>query len=94
MIPTDTTRAPAFAFTTGWNDAGDAALLFAVARDYKSRYVHTVDATGALSTVDVLRDSAWVLTGRGGVNACGLCGGWLDDTRVWFTSEADGFAHV
>jgi dipeptidyl aminopeptidase/acylaminoacyl peptidase len=94
VIPTDTTRAPAFAFTTGWNEAGDAALVLAVARDYKSRFVHTVDAAGNLTTVDVLRDPAWVLTSRGGVNACGLCGGWIDDNRLWFTSEADGFAHV
>ena len=94
VIPGDTARAPAFAFTTGWNDAGNAALLFAVARDYKARFVHTVDAAGNLTTIDELRDSAWVLTGRGGVNACGLCGGWIDDNRLWFTSEADGFAHL
>ena len=94
VIPTDTTRPPAIAFTPGWNDAGDAALLVAVSRDYKSRFIHRVDATGALQTIDILRDTAWVLTGRGGGNACGLCAGWLDDRRVWFTSEADGFAHV
>jgi dipeptidyl aminopeptidase/acylaminoacyl peptidase len=94
VIPTDTTRPPAIAFSAGWNDLGDAALLAAVARDYKSRFLHRVDATGALKTLDVLRDSAWVLTGRGGVNACGLCAGWLPGGRFWFTSEADGFAHV
>ena len=94
VIPGDTVRAPAFAFTTGWNDSGNAAMVIAVARDYKSRYVHTVDATGNVTTVDVLRDTAWVLTGRGGTNACGLCGGWLGEDRLWFTSEADGFAHV
>jgi dipeptidyl aminopeptidase/acylaminoacyl peptidase len=94
VIPTDTVRAPSVAFTAGWNDAGDAALLVAVSRDYKSRFVHSVDATGTLKTIDVLRDSAWVLTGRGGGNACGLCAGWLNGRRLWFTSEADGFAHV
>ena len=94
VIPSDTLRAPAFAFTVGWNEPGDAALLFAVARDYKARYIHRIDVSGTLSTIDALRDTAWVLTGRGGVNACGLCGGWLDAGRVWFTSEADGFAHV
>ena len=94
VIPGDTTRAPSIAFTAGWNDAGNAALLVAVARDYKSRFVHTVNANGAVTTVDVLRDSAWVLTSRGGINACGLCAGWLDGNRLWFTSEATGFAHV
>ena len=94
LVPTDTLRAPATAFSAGWNDAGDAALLVAVARDYKSRYIHRVDTSGALRTLDVLRDSAWVLTSRGGQNACGLCAGWLPGNRVWFTSEADGFAHL
>jgi dipeptidyl aminopeptidase/acylaminoacyl peptidase len=94
VIPTDTTRPPAVAFSAGWNESGDAALLVAVSRDYKSRFIHRVDATGALKPIDVLRDSAWVLTSRGGGNACGLCAGWLDGNRVWFTSEADGFAHL
>jgi dipeptidyl aminopeptidase/acylaminoacyl peptidase len=94
LIPTDTVRPPAIAFSAGWNDAGDEALVAAVARDYKSRYIHRVDTAGRLITVDVLRDSAWVLTSRGGLNACGLCAGWLADGRPWFTSEVDGFAHV
>jgi dipeptidyl aminopeptidase/acylaminoacyl peptidase len=94
LIPTDTTRPASIAFTAGWSDSGDNALVVAVARDYKSRFIHRVDASGALKTVNVLRDSAWVLTGRGGANACGLCAGWLPGNRVWFTSEADGFAHL
>jgi dipeptidyl aminopeptidase/acylaminoacyl peptidase len=93
-IPTDTTRPPAQAYSAGWNDAGDAALVIAVARDYKTRYIHRVDATGRLTTLDVLRDTAWVLSGCGGVNACGTAAGWLEGNRIWFTSEADGFAHL
>jgi dipeptidyl aminopeptidase/acylaminoacyl peptidase len=94
VTPDDTTRAPAFAFTTGWNASGSAAVVMAVTRDYKTRYVHSVDTAGTLTTVNVLRDTAWVLTGRGGTNACGLCAGWISDGRLWFTSEADGFAHL
>jgi len=94
VIPSDTTRPAAFAGTSGWNDAGDAALLIAVSRDYKARFIERVDAAGKLTTVDVLRDTAWVLTSRGGNTACGLCAGWLNGNRVWFTSEADGFAHL
>ena len=94
VIPSDTTRAPATVFSAGWNQAGDAALLFAVARDYKSRYIHRVDLAGALRTIDELRDTAWVLTRGGGSTACGMCGGWLDGNTVWFTSEADGYAHL
>lgn len=94
VIPSDTLRAPAFAFTAGWNDAGDAALIVATARDYKTRYLHRVDQNGALTTIDVLRDTAWVLSGCGGTNACGSMAGWLEGQRMWFTSEADGYAHV
>jgi dipeptidyl aminopeptidase/acylaminoacyl peptidase len=85
VIPTDTVRAPAGAFMAGWNDAGTTALIVAVSRDYKSRYIHAVDASGALTTIDVLRDTAWVLSGSAG---------WLDGDRMWFTSEADGYSHV
>jgi dipeptidyl aminopeptidase/acylaminoacyl peptidase len=94
LIPSDTLRAPAFAFTTGWNDAGNAAIVVATSRDYKSRYIHRVDDKGALTTIDMLRDTAWVLSGCGGTNACGSMAGWLEGNRVWFTSEADGYAHV
>ena len=94
VIPTDTAHAPSMAFTAGWNDAGDEALLVAVSRDYKSRFIHRVDLTGTLKTIDVLRDTAWVLTFRSGNGACALCAGWLNGHRVWFTSEADGFDHL
>jgi dipeptidyl aminopeptidase/acylaminoacyl peptidase len=94
LTPHDTTRAPAQVFAAGWNDAGNAALLFAVSRDYKTRYIHRVDSTGALRTIDTLRDTAWILTRGGGATACGSCGGWLAGNSVWFTSEADGFAHL
>jgi dipeptidyl aminopeptidase/acylaminoacyl peptidase len=93
-IPSDTSRPPSQAYSVGWNDAGDAALVIAVARDYKTRFIHRVDVTGRLSTIDVLRDTAWVLSSCGGVNACGTSAGWLEGNRVWFTSEADGFAHL
>jgi dipeptidyl aminopeptidase/acylaminoacyl peptidase len=94
LIPTDTLRSPANASIAGWNDAGDAALVIATSRDYKTRFIHRVDKTGALQTIDVLRDSAWVLSGCGGTNACGTRAGWLEGNRVWFTSEADGYAHL
>lgn len=94
VIPTDTVRPPSNAFIAGWSDAGDAALVVATSRDYKSRFIHRIDGTGALKTIDILRDSAWVLSGCGGTNACGSRAGWLDGNRIWFTSEADGYAHV
>lgn len=85
VIPTDTVRPPANAFVAGWNDAGTTALVVATSRDYKSRFIHAVDATGTLTTLDVLRDTAWVRS---------QAVGWLDGDRLWFLSEADGYSHV
>ena len=89
-VPADTTRPPAQVSALGWTDDGSAALVFAEARNYKTRYIHKVDAaTGKLQTLDTLRDSAWV----GG--PCYGCGGWYDGgKRLWFVSEADGYAHL
>jgi dipeptidyl aminopeptidase/acylaminoacyl peptidase len=89
-IPGDTAHDPAQASVLGWSPNGERALLFAVSHDYKTRFLHTVTAdSGAVRTVDVLRDSAWV----GG--PCFGCGGWsADGRRVWFVSEADGWAHL
>jgi dipeptidyl aminopeptidase/acylaminoacyl peptidase len=90
VIPTDTTRPPSFANVLGWSDDGASALVFAEARNYKARYIHRVDADSArITTLDVLKDSAWV----GG--PCYGCGGWYDGgKRIWFVSEADGYAHL
>ncbi|MEO7963902.1 MAG: prolyl oligopeptidase family serine peptidase [Gemmatimonadaceae bacterium] len=85
-IPNDTTQPPSITALLGWNDAGTAGLVFAEQRDYKARYIERVDAdSGRLTTIDVLRDSAWV----GG--PCYPCGGWLPGgARAWYVSEADG----
>jgi dipeptidyl aminopeptidase/acylaminoacyl peptidase len=90
VVPSDTTKPPSQTTTLGWTDDGSAALIFAEARDYKTRFIHKLDAaTGKLQTLDVLKDSAWV----GG--PCYGCGGWYDGgKRFWFVSEADGYAHI
>ena len=85
LIPNDTVRPPANAFVAGWNEAGTVALVAATSRDYKSRFIHAVDTSGALKTLDVLRDTAWV-------RSLGL--GWLEGNRAWFLSEADGYSHL
>jgi dipeptidyl aminopeptidase/acylaminoacyl peptidase len=89
-IPRDSTEAPSITAVLGWNDAGTQALLFAERRDFKERYLHRVDAAGGrVTTVDVLKDSAWV----GG--PCYPCGGFLSGSdKVWLVSEADGYAHL
>jgi dipeptidyl aminopeptidase/acylaminoacyl peptidase len=58
--------------------------------DWKARFIETVSAdSGRLAVVDVLRDTAWV------DGPCLGCGGWYDGgRRIWFVSEADGWAHL
>ncbi|MEP6689741.1 MAG: prolyl oligopeptidase family serine peptidase [Gemmatimonadaceae bacterium] len=90
IAPEDSTGPSAQAAVLGWNDAGTMALVVAATRDFKRRYIATVTAdSGTVHVVDVLHDTAWV----GG--PCSRCGGWLDGgKRIWFVSEADGFAHL
>ena len=88
--PGDTTRRAQSASVLGWNEAGTHALVFAVSSDFKTRWIHTVGAdSGTVRPVDVLRDTAWV------AGPCFSCGGWYDGgRRIWFVSEADGWAHL
>ena len=85
LTPGDTVRPPANAFVADWSDDGSAALVIATTRDYKARFIHAVDAKGTLTTLDVLRDTAWVRTQQAG---------WLEGDRAWYLSEADGYSHV
>ncbi|MEO6209598.1 MAG: prolyl oligopeptidase family serine peptidase [Gemmatimonadaceae bacterium] len=89
LIPGDTANAPGLALVNGWADDGSAALVFAVSFDWKTRYIYTVGAKGALWALDTLRDSAWVDGPAFGQ------AGWIDGgKRIWFISEADGYAHL
>ena len=75
----------------GWNQSGTQALVVGSAANFKTRQISTVDAaTGTLKAIETLRDSAWV----GG--ACGFgCVGFYDaDRRVYFVSEATGYAQL
>ena len=72
----------------GWNDAGTLAAIYALSGDNKTRFLQTVDRGGKLSTLESARDSAWI----GG--PCDECGGWYGHDRIWYVSEADGFAHL
>ena len=89
VVPGDTT-APSDVQTAGWSEDGSQALVVAVSADFKTRVISTVSAdSGSLKAVDALRDSAWV------DGPCAQCAGWYDGGRkIWFVSEADGFAHL
>ena len=87
----DSDTAVASGTIVGWNDAGTAALIVASARNFKTRQISTVDAaTGALKAIEVLRDTAWV------AGPCGFgCVGFYDqDRRIYYVSEATGYAQL
>jgi dipeptidyl aminopeptidase/acylaminoacyl peptidase len=75
----------------GWNDAGTAAIVVGNADNFKTREISVVDAaTGTMKVVETLRDTAWV----GGPCERG-CIGWYDnDRRIYFGSEATGWAQL
>ncbi len=88
VLPGDSARTPAFAGIVGWNRAGTHALLSSTSRDFKTKRLLTASGeSGAVRVVDTIRDSAWV------AGPCGDCAGWAND-RIWFVSEADGWAHL
>ncbi|MDQ3081126.1 MAG: S9 family peptidase [Gemmatimonadota bacterium] len=87
-FPTDT--ANGFVQVLGWNDAGTRAAFYAYTGDSKVRLLQSIDvATGRITTLETLRDTAWVS------GPCSGCGGWYDGgRRFWYVSEADGYAHI
>jgi dipeptidyl aminopeptidase/acylaminoacyl peptidase len=74
----------------GWNESGNRGIVFAVSYDDKHRWLYSVDGeSGSLTLLEHLADSAWV------AGPCFNCVGWIPDSdRVYYVSEADGFAHL
>jgi len=86
--PVDT--ANGFAITLGWSDDGKHGAFYGYTSDNKVRVLQIVDATGKLTTLETLRDSAYI----GGPCAYG-CAGWYDNgKRFYYVSEATGYAHL
>lgn len=82
--------ASGFVSVAGWNDDGSRAALLAFPDNHKSRLLYTVrsDST-ALTTIETLRDTAWV----GG--PCSSCAGFSDGgRRLWYVSEATGYSQL
>jgi dipeptidyl aminopeptidase/acylaminoacyl peptidase len=73
----------------GWAPTGRYALVTGYARDFKDRWVWSVEVPSLqVRTLDALHDSAWV----GGLSRSA---GWLPDGETaYFTSEASGWAHL
>ncbi|MEO5588333.1 MAG: prolyl oligopeptidase family serine peptidase, partial [Gemmatimonadaceae bacterium] len=90
LKPYSVDSANGFVLPLGWSDDGRKAALYAYASDNKSRSLQTVDATGKMTTLEVLRDTAWV----GGPCNFG-CAGWYDNgRRFYYVSEATGLSHL
>ena len=79
-----------YVVVNGWNTTGTNALLSAFSPDNKQRITYSLSSEdGALHNIETLTDTAWV----GG--PCARCGGWYDaGKRVWYVSEATGYAHL
>jgi dipeptidyl aminopeptidase/acylaminoacyl peptidase len=76
-----------------WNSNGSNAILTAESVDNKDRWILKLDAaTGNLSMVDRQRDEAWI--GGPGINSYGQNIGWLDNQKIYYESEASGYAHL
>lgn len=87
--PEDSTHFPAVVAPLGWDPEGRGALLMVLSANYKTRLLERIRPDSVSpQALDRLRDTAWV------DGPCAYCGGWLPGGRVWFISEADGWAHL
>jgi len=77
--------------SSGWNDAGTTAFVFAVSGDDEDRWLWTINAaTGERTLIDHLHDDAWV------AGPCfASCVGFIPGTdRLYFVSEENGYAQL
>lgn len=72
-----------------WNETGTTAIMVATAQDNKDLWILKLDAaTGRISCIDRQRDEAWI----GGPGVAEVA--WLDAVRIYYRSEASGYAHI
>jgi dipeptidyl aminopeptidase/acylaminoacyl peptidase len=82
---------PANQAVIDWNASGTTALITATTRSWKTRQLSVVDgATGAVRSVEILRDTAWV----GGPCSLGCAGFYDQGRRVYWVSETNGWAQL
>jgi dipeptidyl aminopeptidase/acylaminoacyl peptidase len=86
-VISDDSEEPATA-SVAWSRDGDALAIELFAADHKDRWIASVDFTGSGLTVQHrLSDEAWV-------NQDYSDFGWLQDGRLWYSSEESGFAQL
>lgn len=73
-----------------FSDDGKYCVVMARSQDYKDKWILRLDLeTGKLTNLFRERTEAWI----GGPGSYTF--GWMpDNRRVWFQSEADGYAHI
>ncbi len=78
-----------------WSDDGKHAVVDVQSRDSKDRWIMSLDVTnGKLKDLDRQHDDAWI-AGPGIGWFSGALIGWLpDNKRIYFQSEASGYAHL
>jgi len=78
-----------------WNDAGTAAVVDIRSQDNKDRWIMQVDlATGKLALLDRQRDEAWIGGPGVGGGGYGANIGWVNDSCIYYQSEASGYSHL
>ncbi|BFG71053.1 prolyl oligopeptidase family serine peptidase [Sediminibacterium sp. KACHI17] len=76
-----------------WNASGTVAIVDIRSQDNKDRWIMQLDAeTAKLKLIDRQRDEAWV--GGPGISAFGATMGWINDSQLYFQSEATGYSHL
>jgi len=72
-----------------WSPSGQYLLLDIRSRDNKDRWLMAWDtATCKMKIIDRQRNEAWI-GGPGNFNR-----GWINESVVWFQSEATGYSHI
>jgi len=78
-----------------WNDAGTAAVVDIRSQDNKDRWIMQADAaTGKLALLDRQRDEAWIGGPGVGGGGYGANIGWVNDSCIYYQSEASGYSHL
>lgn len=76
-----------------WNESGTAAIVDIRSQDNKDRWIMRVNPeNGKLSLIDRQRDEAWV--GGPGVSGFAANIGWVNETELYYQSEATGYSHL
>lgn len=76
-----------------WSEDGKNVIVTAYSLDNKDRWIFSLDASnGKLKLIDRQRDEAWI--GGPGIDGYNENIGWIDNSLVYFQSEALGFSHL